>query len=116
MLPDPSFDDCCDRRCRPYDVDITPADPTPPEPAPPTVPEPVPAMAPVDDGDPGPSPPDEEPPPPPPPADAGPAPDDEVDLHDLVDAPSHTDQIIERLTEAFPGAELHVNEPSEEHQ
>ena len=38
----------------------------------------------------------------------------EVDLTDLVDAPSHTDEIIERLTEAFPGAELHLNEPPEE--
>lgn len=42
------------------------------------------------------------------------APDDEVDLDGLVDAPSHTDQIIERLTEAFPGAELHLTDPSEE--
>ena len=40
--------------------------------------------------------------------------DDEVDIHDLVDAPSHTDELIERLTEAFPGAELHTTEPPED--
>ena len=50
----------------------------------------------------------------PPVDESDPTSDDEVDLHDLVDAPSHTDQIIERLTEAFPGAELHVNEPPED--
>ena len=43
-----------------------------------------------------------------------PAADEEVDLHDLVDAPSHTDEIIERLTEAFPGAELQTKESTEE--
>ncbi|GJM39367.1 MAG: hypothetical protein DHS20C19_27340 [Acidimicrobiales bacterium] len=36
--------------------------------------------------------------------------DDDIDLHDLVDAPAHTEQIIEKVTEAFPGAELHVPE------
>jgi DNA polymerase-3 subunit gamma/tau len=40
--------------------------------------------------------------------------DEDVDLHDLVDAPSHTDEIIERLTEAFPGAELQTKESTEE--
>ena len=35
---------------------------------------------------------------------------EEIDLDDLVDAPAHTEQIIERVTEAFPGAELHVPE------
>ncbi|MDG1411257.1 MAG: DNA polymerase III subunit gamma/tau [Acidimicrobiales bacterium] len=43
----------------------------------------------------------------------GPAGDDEVDVHDLVDAPSHTEDLIDRLTEAFPGAELHVSEDEE---
>lgn len=38
----------------------------------------------------------------------GPAADHEVDVHDLVDAPSHTEDLIDQLTEAFPGAELHV--------
>ena len=40
--------------------------------------------------------------------------DEDVDLHDLVDAPSHTDEVIERLTEAFPGAELQTKESTEE--
>jgi DNA polymerase III subunit gamma/tau len=35
---------------------------------------------------------------------------EEIDLDDLVDAPAHADQMIERLTEAFPGAELHTPE------
>ena len=43
----------------------------------------------------------------------GPAADHEVDVHDLVDAPSHTEDLIDRLTEAFPGAELHVSEDEE---
>jgi hypothetical protein len=43
-----------------------------------------------------------------------PAADEDVDLHDLVDAPSHTDEIIDRLTEAFPGAELQTKESTEE--
>jgi len=83
------------------------------------------------EGDPGPSPPDD--------FDTGPVPstssptvtrevtlpasrqeavaigsDDEIDLDDLVDAPSHTEAVIEQLTEAFPGAELHIIDPSEE--
>lgn len=33
-----------------------------------------------------------------------------IDLDDLVDAPAHTEQFIEQVTEAFPGAELHVPE------
>ena len=40
--------------------------------------------------------------------------DDEIDVHDLVDAPSQTDQLIERLTEAFPGAELHSTDHLED--
>lgn len=43
----------------------------------------------------------------------GPVADEDVDLHDLVDAPAHTEQIIERLTEAFPGAEVHIPEEPE---
>jgi DNA polymerase III subunit gamma/tau len=35
---------------------------------------------------------------------------EEIDLDDLVDAPAHADQMIEQLTEAFPGAELHIPE------
>jgi hypothetical protein len=43
----------------------------------------------------------------------GMAPED-IDLDDLVDAPAHTEQIIEKVTEAFPGAELHIpEEPAE---
>jgi len=41
-------------------------------------------------------------------------PDDDIDIHDLVDAPSHTDELIERLTEAFPGAELHTTDHPED--
>ena len=44
----------------------------------------------------------------------GPAADHEVDVHDLVDAPSHTEDLIDQLTEAFPGAELHVSEDQEQ--
>jgi DNA polymerase-3 subunit gamma/tau len=37
-----------------------------------------------------------------------------IDLDDLVDAPAHTEEIIERVTEAFPGAEVHTpEEPTE---
>lgn len=45
-------------------------------------------------------------------ADAAPADDtmEDIDLDDLVDAPAHTEQLIEKVTEAFPGAELHVPE------
>jgi hypothetical protein len=43
----------------------------------------------------------------------GPAADHEVDVHDLVDAPSHTEDLIDQLTEAFPGAELHVSKDEE---
>lgn len=42
------------------------------------------------------------------------SPDDDIDIHDLVDAPSHTDELIERLTEAFPGAELHTTDHPED--
>ena len=35
---------------------------------------------------------------------------DEIDLDDLVDAPAHTEQFIEQVTEAFPGAQLHTPE------
>jgi DNA polymerase-3 subunit gamma/tau len=35
---------------------------------------------------------------------------DSIDLEDLIDAPAHTEQIIEKVTEAFPGAELHIPE------
>lgn len=93
------------------------------------------------DGDPGPTPPDDDDdqapapvakvsspsivrevtPPEPETAPAAPEPeappaDDDIDIHDLVDAPSHTDQLIERLTEAFPGAELHTTDPPEDHR
>ena len=49
-------------------------------------------------------------------AEAPPVPtaDEDVDLDGLVDAPSHTDEVIERLTEAFPGAELQTKESTEE--
>ncbi len=94
----------------------------------------------VDDGDPGPMPPDDLDDAPPPVAKVSspeivrevtqPVPqtttdleptetglsDDEIDIHDLVDAPSHTDQLIERLTEAFPGAELHTTDRLEDDQ
>ena len=39
---------------------------------------------------------------------------DDIDVNDLVDAPDHTEHIIERLTEAFPGAELQTTDPTEE--
>jgi DNA polymerase-3 subunit gamma/tau len=38
---------------------------------------------------------------------------DSIDLEDLIDAPAHTEQIIEKVTEAFPGAELHIPEEPE---
>ncbi len=38
---------------------------------------------------------------------------DEVDLTDLVDAPAHDDQLLDQLSQAFPGAEL-LAEPKEE--
>lgn len=90
-----------------------------------TTPEPTaapPPLAAVPDPPPEPS----EPPPPEPegdPFDAAPVPDaapaddtmDDIDLDDLVDAPAHTEQLIEKVTEAFPGAELHVpEEPTNE--
>jgi hypothetical protein len=37
---------------------------------------------------------------------SGPEADHEVDITELVNAPDHADHLIERLTEAFPGAEL----------
>ena len=37
-----------------------------------------------------------------------------IDLEDLIDAPAHTEQIIEKVTEAFPGAELHIPEEPEQ--
>ncbi|NIR41147.1 MAG: hypothetical protein GWN79_25355, partial [Actinobacteria bacterium] len=40
-------------------------------------------------------------------------PDDGIDLTDLVDAPTRDDDVVERLSEAFPGAELHTPEDSE---
>jgi len=55
------------------------------------------------DLDPGSSPPDDEPHPPT-------ADPDDIDLNELVDAPDHADELIERLTEAFPGAELQTKE------
>ena len=39
---------------------------------------------------------------------------DGIDLNDLVDAPAHTEQMIEKVTEAFPGAEVHVPEETPE--
>jgi hypothetical protein len=79
-----------------------------PVPAPPSVaPDPAGEMAPYSDPGPDPAP------------DPGPEPEpeadpDDIDLHDLVDAPAHTEQFIEKVTEAFPGAELHVpQEPTE---
>jgi DNA polymerase-3 subunit gamma/tau len=52
----------------------------------------------------------------PPPADAGPAPmpepDDDVDIDELVDAPAEPVRTpLDRLTEAFPGAEVLEEEP-----
>ena len=82
---------------------------------PPVLDDPIPSPPAADADDPGPTPPDDQPVEPMnaevPPV---PASDEDVDLHDLVDAPSHTDEIIERLTEAFPGAELQTKEPTEE--
>ncbi|MEZ5166022.1 MAG: AAA family ATPase [Acidimicrobiales bacterium] len=37
---------------------------------------------------------------------------DDIRLDELVDAPAHTDQMIERLTEVFPGAEVQTPEES----
>jgi DNA polymerase-3 subunit gamma/tau len=85
----------------PITVPAPVADELAPDPAPaPVVDEPPP----YEDGAYDPGPPQENP---------GPAADDEVDVHDLVDAPSHTEDLIDRLTEAFPGAELHVSEDQE---
>ena len=82
---------------------------------PPVLDDPIPSPPAADADDPGPTPPDDQPVEPMnaevPPV---PASDEDVDLHDLVDAPSHTDEIIERLTEAFPGAELQTKESTEE--
>ena len=82
---------------------------------PPVLDDPIPSPPAADADDPGPTPPDGQPVEPMnaevPPV---PASDEDVDLHDLVDAPSHTDEIIERLTEAFPGAELQTKESTEE--
>ena len=87
------------------------ASPTPP----PVLDDPIPSPPAADADDPGPTPPDDQPVEPMN-AEAPPVPaaDGDVDLHDLVDAPSHTDEIIERLTEAFPGAELQTKESTEE--
>jgi DNA polymerase-3 subunit gamma/tau len=81
----------------------------------PVLDDPIPSPSAADPNDPGPTPPDDHPVEPVN-AEAPPVPaaDEEVDLHDLVDAPSHTDEIIERLTEAFPGAELQTKESTEE--
>ena len=77
-------------------------------------PTPEPAIA-----DPGPEPPPDSRPEPAAAPDPGPDPGpdvgldvglDEIDLDDLVDAPAHTEQFIERVTEAFPGAELRTPE------
>ena len=87
------------------------ASPTPP----PVLDDPIPSPPAADADDPGPTPPDDQPVEPmnaeAPPVQAA---DEDVDLHDLIDAPSHTDEIIERLTEAFPGAELQTKESTEE--
>ena len=82
---------------------------------PPVLDDPIPSPPPADADDPGPTPPDDQPVEPMK-AEAPPVPaaDEDVDLHDLVDAPSHTDEIIDRLTEAFPGAELQTKESTEE--
>ena len=90
--------------------------PAAPSPTPPPVlDDPIPSPPAADADDPGPTPPDDQPVEPMN-AEAPPVPaaDEDVDLHDLVDAPSHTDEIIERLTEAFPGAELQTKESTEE--
>ncbi len=82
---------------------------------PPVLDDPIPSPPAVDADDPDPTPPDDQPvelaSAEAPPVEAA---DEDVDLHDLVDAPSHTDEIIERLTEAFPGAELQSKESTEE--
>jgi hypothetical protein len=41
---------------------------------------------------------------------AAPAPDEDVDLDELVDAPAAPTSSIDRLTQAFPGAELLTDE------
>ena len=51
---------------------------------------------------------------PPPAGERAADPDENIDLTDLVDAPAHADQVVDRLTEAFPGAELHEPEETEE--
>ena len=88
------------------------ASPTPP----PVLDDSIPSPPAADADDPGPTPPDDQPVEPMRDAEAPPvqAADEDVDLHDLIDAPSHTDEIIERLTEAFPGAELQTKESTEE--
>ena len=82
---------------------------------PPVLDDSIPSPPAADADDPGPTPPDDQSVEPAsaeaPPVQAA---DEDVDLHDLVDAPSHTDEIIERLTEAFPGAELQTKESTEE--
>ena len=90
--------------------------PAAPSPTPPPVlDDSIPSPPAADADDPGPTPPDDQPVEPAsaeaPPVQAA---DDDVDLHDLIDAPSHADEIIERLTEAFPGAELQTKESTEE--
>jgi DNA polymerase-3 subunit gamma/tau len=57
--------------------------------------------------------PDTEPDPGPDPEPAPKPASEEIDLDDLVDAPAHTEQFIEQVTEAFPGAELHVPEETD---
>ena len=90
--------------------------PAAPSPTPPPVlDDSIPSPPAADADDPGPTPPDDQSVEPAsaeaPPVQAA---DEDVDLHDLIDAPSHTDEIIERLTEAFPGAELQTKESTEE--
>jgi len=90
--------------------------PAAPSPTPPPVlDDSIPSPPAADADDPGPTPPDDQPIEPAsaeaPPVQAA---DEDVDLHDLIDAPSHADEIIERLTEAFPGAELQTKESTEE--
>ena len=90
--------------------------PAAPSPTPPPVlDDSIPSPPAADADDPGPTPPDDQPVEPAsaeaPPVQAA---DEDVDLHDLIDAPSHADEIIERLTEAFPGAELQTKESTEE--
>jgi len=77
-----------------------PAVPAPPPAVPAPTPTPPPAV-------PAPPPAAEEPPPDRrASAPTEPDPIDEVDLTDLVDAPDHEDQLLEQLSQAFPGAEL----------